>query len=118
MKELIGYLRDLITELNDVAAFTTDGREAFMANRMAQKAVIRSYEIIGEIVKRIPQDVRDAHPQIDWRTLAAFRDYLIHRYDTVNLERVWTAVTDQPGLKASIEALLHDLDATDEDENP
>jgi uncharacterized protein with HEPN domain len=116
MKDSRGYLRDLLTELEDIAAFTSDGREAFVANRMAQKAVMRSYEIIGEIVKRIPQEIREAHPQIDWRTLAAFRDYLIHRYDTVNLERVWIAVADLPNLKAAVETLLRTLDAADQDQ--
>jgi uncharacterized protein with HEPN domain len=43
VKNLADYLREILAELADVEGFTADGREAFMANRMAQKAVIRSY---------------------------------------------------------------------------
>ncbi len=44
MKDPRNYLPDMLTELADVADFTAAGQQAFMANRMAQKAVIRSYE--------------------------------------------------------------------------
>lgn len=74
---------------------------------MAQLAVIRVYEVIGEIVKRLPQTVRDDHPEVDWRKLAGFRDFLSHNYDEIILEFVWQAIDDLPDLRAKIEA-VHD----------
>jgi len=108
-KALKPYLRDLLAELADIADFSAVGREVFWTDRRTQKAVIRSYEVIGEIVKRIPQAIRDENPQIDWRKLAAFRDFLAHNYDDVTLRNVWEAVEDLPNLKALVEAMLDSL---------
>lgn len=71
-KTTADYLQDMLDYLDKAANFTSNGRDAFYADEMAQLAVIRVYEVIGEIVKRLPQGLRDAHPQIDWRTLAGF----------------------------------------------
>lgn len=105
-----GLLRDILSELADIEQFTTRGRMIFMSNRMIQKAVIRSYEVIGEIVKRIPQPVREAYPHVDWRQLTGFRDFLAHNYDVVIQENVWRAVEDLPSLKNGIQTILMALD--------
>jgi uncharacterized protein with HEPN domain len=47
---------------------------------MIQDAVIRNFEIIGEAVKQISEQVKNEHPEIPWRNIAGFRDILIHRY--------------------------------------
>jgi uncharacterized protein with HEPN domain len=106
-----GMLRDILSELADIEQFTIEGQQVFLANRMIQKAVIRSYEVIGEIVKRIPQTVREAYPHVDWRQLTGFRDFLAHNYDVVIQENVWRAVEDLPSLKSSIQTILMALDA-------
>ena len=38
----------------------------------------------GEAVKRLPDEYRAAHPEIPWKTMAAFRDVLIHGYEGVD----------------------------------
>ena len=79
--------------------------DAFFADEMAQLAVIRVYEVLGEIVKRLPADIRENNPQIDWRTLAGFRDFLSHNYDEIILAFIWQAIEDLPALRSA----LHDL---------
>lgn len=109
MKTASEYLHDLLQELEDIAEFTREGYEAFESNRQVQKAVIKSYENIGEIVKRLPQHIREENSQVAWATLAGFRDFLIHNYDRILLGNVWAAVKDLPSLKAEIEKMLRDL---------
>lgn len=84
----------MLTELSDLADFTTGGEEALFADVQTQRAVIRSYEVIGEIVKRLPPEVPAAAPEVDWRTLTRFRDFLAHNYEVVVLRNGWTAVED------------------------
>jgi uncharacterized protein with HEPN domain len=104
------YLRDMLEELDDVAAFTIDGKAAFMVDLKTQKAVIRTYEVIGEIAKRLPADLRAANPQIDWRKLITFRDFLAHNYDEIGLRFVWAAVEDVPKLRAAVDTILAAMD--------
>lgn len=99
----------MLQELDDIIAFTVDGKAAFMQDVKTQKAVIRSYEVIGEIVKRLPKRFCDANPQIDWRKLAGFRDFLSHNYELIAQRYVWDAVEDAPNLKATVKALLDSL---------
>lgn len=99
------YLRDILKELDDIILFTADGESAFMQDIRTQKAVIRSYEVIGEICKRLPPEFRTANPQIRWRTLISFRDFLAHNYDYIGLRYVWDAVKDAPDLRQTFQDL-------------
>jgi uncharacterized protein with HEPN domain len=59
----------------------------------------------------LDETYRVAHPEISWRALAGLRDVLIHQYERVDLERVWTLVEKEvPQLKRVIVALLPPLD--------
>src|SRR5574341_718114 len=104
----------MLTELDDIAAFTEAGRSQFEGDTKTQKAVVRSYEVIGEIAKRLPQTARESAPTIQWRLLIGFRDFLAHNYEKVALRTVWEAVEDLPNLRAAVEAMLRSLDEEDE----
>ena len=67
--------------------------------------------MIGEAAKRVPDEFRAQHTTVPWRLLAAFRDVLIHDYESVNLDRIWTIITDElPGLEKAIQDMLPPLD--------
>ena len=104
------YVRDMLREIDDVAAFASEGKAAFMADSRTRKAIIRSYEVIGEIAKRLPDDLRSATPQVRWPTLIGFRDFLAHHYEEVILENIWDAVQDLPDLRSAVEAMLAGLE--------
>lgn len=84
--------------------------EQFKFDSKTQDAVVRNLEIIGEAAKRIPEEVRNAHPNVTWRPAAAMRDFLIHEYPTVDAEAVWNTVqTDLPIFKKEIELVVQKL---------
>lgn len=66
--------------------------ERFVQDQLAQYAVMRALEIVGESSKRIPERVRVLEPEVPWKAMAGMRDRLIHAYDSVNLELVWSTV--------------------------
>ncbi len=78
---------------------------------MAQDAVLRNLEVIGEAAKRMDDRFRAAHPEVPWRALAGLRDVLIHQYEGVDLEKVWAIVEeDLPALKSALAGFLPPLD--------
>ena len=100
----LGHIRDAIEDIEQYAAV---GHDVFLTDRMRQDAVIRKLEIIGEAVKNLSAQVRQARPEIPWKRIAGMRDRLTHDYFGVDLSLVWIAVDRElPTLKAAVEALL------------
>lgn len=75
---------------------------------MLRSACERQFEIIGEAMTRL----RDRHPEVfgqirDAPTIIAFRNRLIHGYDTVDSEIVWDVIQDKlPSLEQAAGRLL------------
>ncbi len=104
------YLTDILERIRRVEVVTEGGRDAFLESFIVQDVVVRAYEVIGEIVKRLEPELTGKHPDIPWRQIAGFRDVLIHDYDRIDLAVVWRIVEeDTPVLKAAVEAMLAEL---------
>ena len=114
MNEMQKYVADLLQRIGYIEDFTHEGWDDFAADVKTQEAVIRSYEVIGEIVKRIPENVLALYPHVVWKKIKGFRDFLIHNYDQVDLEYVWEAVLDLPNLKAAVEAMQRNIEQSGE----
>lgn len=55
---------------------------------MAEDAIERNLQIIGEAVKHLPAEVTDAHPEIAWPQIRGFRNILVHQYFGVDADVV------------------------------
>ena len=55
---------------------------------MAEDAIERNLQIIGEAVKHLPAAITDAHPEIAWPQIRGFRNILVHQYFGVDTEVV------------------------------
>ncbi|MCS7079430.1 MAG: DUF86 domain-containing protein [Chloracidobacterium sp.] len=110
------YLAQILERISRILDYTSEGRQSFMNDMRTQDAVIRNLEVIGEAVKRIPEEFRKAHPHIPWRALAGLRDVLIHQYDSVNPAEIWQAIdADLKPLQAEIQAALLQLEQPQEE---
>lgn len=104
------YLADILQAAREIVDYTTLDKDAFLADRMRQRAIIQCFEVIGEATKKLPAELRDMHASIPWRYMAAFRDKLIHDYFEVDLQLVWaTARQEIPALIVQLEQLVHSL---------
>lgn len=81
--------------------------ETFLADETLQRAFVRSLEVIGKAAKRVPDDFRASHPEVEWRAMAGMRDRLIHGYFGVDFELVWDVVRNRiPELRNQIADIL------------
>ena len=103
-------LRHIADAADRIASFLSgQQREAFLANRMLQDAVIRNLEIVGEACVNLTPEIRDAHPDVPWQQASAIRNRLVHGYFDVDLGVVWrTALESVPPFAAQIRAILSD----------
>jgi len=83
---------------------------AYEANPMAQAAVERKFEIIGEALNQLSKlDAAMAARIPDLAQIVAFRNQLIHGYTTVNVGTVWNITqTALPALLQAVQTLLNE----------
>jgi uncharacterized protein with HEPN domain len=110
-RPLSEFLQDILESIADIEAFTVGvDFEEFQGNREKVLAVVKSIEILGEAVKKIPDDIRSQYPEIPWRAISGMRDVLVHEYWGVDINVIWATVQEGlPPLKAVIvEIVSHD----------
>lgn len=76
-------------------------------DRMLNLALVRLTEVVGEASRRVPEDFRRRHTQVPWRDIADLRNRLIHGYETVDFDTLWSVVQkDLPLLIDQLEAIV------------
>jgi len=68
--------------------------EQFCNERKTYSAVIREFEIIGEAVGKLPEELKGKRPDVEWQDIKDFRNLLSHEYFGVDLEIVWKIIED------------------------
>ncbi|MCF0038649.1 HepT-like ribonuclease domain-containing protein [Dyadobacter fanqingshengii] len=62
---------------------------------MLRFAIERQLEIIGEATNHLSENLKSDNPEIEWRKVTAFRNFIIHEYFGVDLELVWDIVINK-----------------------
>jgi len=81
--------------------------EEFRGDWRKQMLGERLLEVMGDAVKRLPDELRTRHPQLPWKKIAGTRDYIAHGYDSVDYDVIWGVLNVEAGkLRESVKAIL------------
>lgn len=88
--------------------------EEYISDRKFRRAVEREFEIIGEALNRLDEEDAGVAAQIaELPRIVAFRNRIIHGYDSVDDATVWGVIDKYlPLLVAQVEKLLKDSGET------
>lgn len=105
----IKYLQHILDEILYLEKASKDlSYENFLKDENLIRAFARSLEIIGEASKKIPDEFKQNHEEIEWKSMAGMRDRLIHDYFGVDFELVWDVIKNHlPALKLKLEKLMN-----------
>jgi uncharacterized protein with HEPN domain len=104
-------LLDIKTSIDKILEYT-DGMafESYEADSRTKDAVERNFEIIGEAASRVPDDFKNRYPQIEWRIIKDFRNFIIHEYFGINNQIVWDIIQHRlSDLLNNISALMKSI---------
>lgn len=106
-QRLIDYLDHILQAIERIDRYTGDLDEiAFLQNEMAQDAVIRNLEVIGEASHNIEihfPEFATAHPELPLAFAYQMRNAVAHGYFKVDMEVVWkTLENDLPQLETLV----------------
>lgn len=104
------YLEDILTSTNKITKYVGDASyQDLLLDEMRLEAIVRNFEIIGEAASKVPQDIRDKYPFIEWRKIADFRNVLAHEYFGIDYEIMWNIIIDKlPVLCNDMQKILNE----------
>ncbi len=96
--------------IEEIDGFLNEERDFFKyrSNLMLKRAVERNLEIIGEALNRIIlRDDAYAQKISNARAIVGLRNQVIHAYDNISDENIWSILTNHlPKLKREVDALI------------
>ena len=76
-------------------------------DRKLNLSLVRLMEVIGEAAVRMPEDYRSRHPEVPWGAVIGMRNRMIHGYDVIDFDILWTVVRqDLPPLVDALARIL------------
>jgi uncharacterized protein with HEPN domain len=87
---------DIVRTCQRLRRFVTNrSREDLDSDDLLCYAVLHATALIGEAATRLSDAFRQAHPEIPWSDIIGTRHRIIHGYEQVKLDIIWTIATQK-----------------------
>lgn len=109
MRDYQLYLDDILEAAERIEKYTKGmSRGKLKKHTLVLDGVVRNLEIIGEAAKNIPSQIKEKHPEIEWKKISGLRDILAHEYFGIDLDVVWDIVKNKlPILRVQVSHILN-----------
>ena len=101
-------LEDILHSVDKISEYTNSlSFDEFLNDSKTSDAVIRNFEIIGEAASRLPENIKDEYPLVDWHRIRGFRNRIVHDYMGIDFQIVWLIKENfLPDLRNQIQSIL------------
>ena len=108
------YLDDLIASAEKIARLVSGHSiEQFAANEAVFDAVLFNLQVIGEAIKKLPDEAKSGLSEPHRSAPARLRDLIAHHYFAIDPDLIWEASTRHvPALLAEATALRQRTDGS------
>jgi len=104
------YLIYIEEYINRVEQYTQKGKNTFFKDIKTQDAVLRNLHTLSESIRRLSPQIKTKYPEVDWRSIVAFRNVVVHDYLSIDLNLIWDIIErDLPNLKNMIEIIKQEI---------
>ena len=90
---LVEDVRASITKIERYVAGLS--HDQFITDDLRKDAVARNLEIIGEAVRQMPDDFKQAHANVPWPQIAGLRNRIVHDYFGLDWEIIWHVLQNE-----------------------
>lgn len=105
------YLEYILTCISNIEELVAKGKNAFIAAKHDQAAVLYYLQTLSESTQNLTDTLKATQPQIDWKTIRAFRNVVVHSYLQIKLDLIWQVIEDDlTPLKLAVQVMLSSLD--------
>ena len=105
------YLIHIRECIERIERYTSEGKADFFSNTKTQDSVLRNLHTLTESTQRMSESLKSTRSDVDWRSIARFRNVVVHGYLGVDLNQIWDIVVhDLPALRSSVEFMLQEYE--------
>jgi uncharacterized protein with HEPN domain len=81
--------------------------DQFNSDHQAFDAVMMNFVIIGEMVSKLSENLKNQHLEVEWIKIKGFRNIVAHDYFGIDAEEIWQIINnDLPDLRKKVIKIL------------
>lgn len=109
MRDPVEHLRRIQNAIFKIATYAQKGHTAFDAEEEIRLSIIYYLQTISEAARAIPNEFQQHHPEIPWKQLTDYQNYITHYYREIDRNELWEIANHHlPRLQASIETAIEE----------
>lgn len=102
-KERVEHILNAINSIHEFVEGVD--KDTFLTDNKVQSAVQYQFLIIGEAIRYIDKSILEKY-QYPWHIPRSFRNFIIHEYHGVKMERIYYATQDLSELELKMKQIL------------
>ena len=99
--------KHILESIDLIEEFTKNGFES--DDTKTASAVFYQLTVIGEAVRHISKEYHERFSDLPWIKMIGLRNFLVHEYFSVAMDRIVLALQDLPHIKTRITSIIQEL---------